>query len=117
MISPFEIYLVMQLDSLVGLSIAFSLLFGAATLFAVFSAFDDAFDRPILVISMTAAPFLVAVLTATLLPSSKTAAAMIVIPAIANNEKIQDEAGELYQLAKQGLKQIVADSETTESKE
>lgn len=42
---------------------------------------------------------------------------MFVIPAIVNNEKVQDEAEELYQLAKQGLKQIVADGEKTESKE
>ncbi|MGE8279072.1 MAG: hypothetical protein ACN6O2_01435 [Stenotrophomonas sp.] len=116
MISPFEIYLVMQLDSLVGLAIGFSILFGAATLFAVFAVFDDC-DRPILALSVTAGPFLVAVLTAALLPSSKTAAAMVVIPAIANNEKIQDEAGELYQLAKQGLTQVIADGSKTESKE
>ena len=117
MISPFEIYLVMQLDSLVGLAIGFSILFGVATLFAVFAALDDALDRPIFALSVTAGPFLVAALTAALLPSSKTAAAMVVIPAIANNEKIQDEASELYQLAKQGLKQVIADGSKTESKE
>jgi hypothetical protein len=42
-----------------------------------------------------------------LLPSSKTAAVMIVLPAVANNENIQREAGELYQIAKQGLADLV----------
>lgn len=42
---------------------------------------------------------------------------MLVIPAILNNEKIQDEAGELYQLAKQGLQRIVADEKQSEDKQ
>ncbi len=37
------------------------------------------------------------------LPSSKEMAAIIVIPAIANNEAAQDEAGELYRLTKAWL--------------
>jgi hypothetical protein len=42
-----------------------------------------------------------------LLPSTKTAAAMVVLPAIANNETLHTEAGELYGLAKQALKEAV----------
>lgn len=117
MISPFEIYLVMQLDSLVGLAVCFSIFFGIATLVAVVGVVGDDLERPIFALVVTAGPFLAAVLTAAILPSSKTAAAMIVIPAIANNEKIQDEAGELYQLAKQGLKQVVADGRKAEPQE
>lgn len=37
------------------------------------------------------------------IPSTKTAAAMVVLPAIANNETIKAEASDLYQLAKMGL--------------
>lgn len=40
------------------------------------------------------------------LPSTKTAAAMIVIPAVANNEAIQREAGELYGIAKDALREL-----------
>ena len=43
------------------------------------------------------------------LPSTKTAAAMVVIPAIANNETIRKEAGDLYALAKQALREAVTD--------
>ena len=46
---------------------------------------------------------------ATLIPSTKTAAAMVVIPAIANNETIRKEAGDLYALAKQALREAVTD--------
>lgn len=45
------------------------------------------------------------------LPSSKTAAAMYVIPAIANNETLRSEAGDLYKLAKEALKQAVGSEE------
>jgi hypothetical protein len=41
------------------------------------------------------------------LPSTKTAATMFIVPAIANNEAIHKEAGELYGLAKQALKEAV----------
>lgn len=40
-------------------------------------------------------------------PSSKTMAAVIVVPAIANNDAIKREAGELYQLAKEALREVV----------
>ena len=42
------------------------------------------------------------------LPTTKTAAAMVILPAIVNNERIQHEAGDLYQLAKQALANAVA---------
>lgn len=50
---------------------------------------------------------MVSFLFANLLPSPKVAAAMYVIPAIANNETVQREASELYQLAKRGLQELV----------
>lgn len=44
------------------------------------------------------------------LPSTRTLAAMIVLPELVNNEQIQNEAGELYGLAKEALKQAVQQS-------
>ncbi len=46
-----------------------------------------------------------------LIPSSKTAAAMYVIPAVANNETLRKEAGELYGLAKDALKDAIGHEE------
>lgn len=54
---------------------------------------------------------------ATLLPSSKTAAAMVIVPAIANNETIRKESGELYDLAKQALRDSVTDKAKEVTKE
>jgi TRAP-type C4-dicarboxylate transport system permease large subunit len=55
-------------------------------------------------------------ITSALLPSTKTAAAMVVIPAIVNNETIRKESGELYDLAKQALREAVTDKAKEASK-
>lgn len=129
MISTWQIYLVMQLDSVsagltfisclgltvVGVSIVWNTLSKADAKEFPYTTDHEArkvqwesrdkwrnrilvFILPLFFINM-------------LIPSSKTAAAMIVIPAIANNERFQAEAGDLYQLAKQGLKKLVADEQ------
>jgi hypothetical protein len=54
-----------------------------------------------------AIPLLICIILSALLPDSKTAAAMYVIPAIANNETIKAESKEIYELAKEGLKKLV----------
>lgn len=46
-------------------------------------------------------------LVVALLPSSKTIAMMVAIPAIANSEPIQKDIPELYQLAKEALKEQI----------
>lgn len=42
-----------------------------------------------------------------MIPSTKSAAMLLVIPTIANSEVVQEEARELYDLAKLGLKELV----------
>jgi hypothetical protein len=44
---------------------------------------------------------------ATFLPSSKTIALMVVVPAVMNSEPIQKDLPELYQMAKEALKQTL----------
>lgn len=117
MISPFEIYLVMQLDSVRLTALLIAVFAGIAIGPVLMSASDRAFKRPVRVIGAALTIFALSVGASALLPSSRTAAAMLVIPAILNNEKIQDEAGELYQLAKQGLQRIVADEKQSEDKQ
>lgn len=127
MISPWQIYLVMQLDSIRDLfgGIAISLIFGSVVIgaFVLMHASDDEYSwnidrkddrknkRAGFVRAIRIAfPFAAVCLFAqAVIPSSKTAAAMIVIPAIANSEVLQKEAGDLYQLAKQGLRELVND--------
>ena len=61
--------------------------------------------------------WLVAVALAIFLPSTKTAAAMVVLPAIVNNEAIRKESGELYDLAKQALRKAATGKATEATKE
>lgn len=45
---------------------------------------------------------------AAMFPSSKTIALMVVVPAVINSEPIQKDLPELYQMAKESLKQTLA---------
>ena len=122
-ITAWEIYWVMQLDSIRGvLGLAAGLCGTALVLMGAFIPLfmlewdDSKFLRVFIYLSAPTLAFSVLIGTAghSFLPSSKTAAAMIVVPAIVNSEAIQDEAGEIYQLAKQALRDVVSDDEVAE---
>ena len=124
MITPFEIYLVLQMDDVKdGLTVLCALT-GLTAFFALFVATigcshdswntQDTRDKKdilrIQAIKWFKSTLVVAALSAlaaTLLPSTKTLAAMLVIPAIANNETVQQEASELYKMAKEALKEAI----------
>lgn len=102
-ISPWEIYWVMQLDH-IRIILAFAVAVGASA--GVIAWIDGELEAVLSHGKLVAlwgmlATFLV------IAPSTKTAAAMIVIPKIANNESVQREAVELYSLAKQALRDAV----------
>jgi cobalamin synthase len=128
-ISAWDVYLVMQLDSVSCLANALTLLAFAATAICIgwhaMSAGEDhwswnqqklperqEFRRKLRGSAKKAAAVALtfAVITA-LIPSSKTVAAMIVLPAIANNETVQTEAADLYKLAKKALAEAVSDDD------
>lgn len=105
MISPWEIYWVMQLDTIGVASVFLTILcLPSAVVTAIAASEGDLPWYVPITLAHFAAFFLVC---AVFLPSSKTAAAMLVIPAIANNEAIQKEAGDLYRIAKDGLRELV----------
>ena len=120
MISPFEVYLVMQLDSLKGM---FSVLTGVCVVFGVILAatlpiwadehlplFKGAPEAGMKWFKRVVAAGLLFLFVGTALPSTKTAAAMIVLPALTSEEVVKplgDEARELYQLAKDALRKAV----------
>lgn len=54
-------------------------------------------------------------LLAAFLPTTKTAAAMVILPAVVNNQKIQAEAGDLYNIAKQALRKAAGAEESTKT--
>ena len=111
MISPFEVYLVMQLDKVI---LASFLVGGVVALPLGILTFAEGMDEDIRLlkwlggISFSAGLFFV--LLATLLPSTKTAATMFILPAITSDEVVKplgNEAKELYDLAKDALRKAV----------
>ena len=136
MISPFEVYLVMQLDSVScavnvlgvgGLIVAAVLtVFNAASQFdaSQFPYLCDKEERKIAWAGRSKARKQVLILAVPmfllggLIPSSKTAAAMIILPALTSKEvtePLASEGKELYALAKQALRDAV-DSKDAEPK-
>lgn len=105
MIDAWDIYWVLQLDAINTAAITLTVL-GAAAVFIAWLAHFDPGTRLSIAVPMVLTPaWMLVFALAVFLPSTKTAAAMFVIPAIANNEAIQNEAGELYDLAKDALRQ------------
>lgn len=126
-ISAWDIYWVLQLDSFIAIAAALLVTGGVVSAGAVICGWIDLdwaesfpntcekqaksglvklkFAKRLALAAIPLA-FLVA-----LLPSSRTAAAMYVLPAIVNNKTLQKEAGDLYGLAKQALQNAAGDEE------
>jgi len=135
MITAWQIYWVMQLDSIGGALVAVAAIAGAAAVVLwIGGAIEKACSNtlPELDISKreaargaamhrAAKPMTwlaaVLILVNAFIPSTKTAAAMIVLPAVANNEAIQREAGELYGIAKDALRELARPKPAKESAE
>lgn len=113
MISPWDIYWVMQLDRIIDLFTGITIAGGVGALLALCMTpvwVDGSMCAPKLrkwIVGVPLAVLLFGAAGAAFIPSTKTAAAMIVVPAIANNETIQEEAGDLYKIAKEGLRELV----------
>lgn len=134
-VSPWTVYWILQLDS-IGASLSVLSIGGllAASLLTIFGAMNKSFSNsyPEHISSkrerasgeamhrlarILAAIVIPLFLINSLLPSTKSMAAIIVVPAIANSEMIRSEAGDLYDLAKQALAKAVAPEEKAPDKE
>lgn len=128
--NAWTIYWILQLDSiregLMILTVMLALLAGFAALFGTIqssSCYRD--DDPDIAAgkakqAMAAKwmkPVLALFVLTLFIPTTKTVAAMVIIPAIANNETIRKESGELYDLAKQALRDAVTDKAKDAAKE
>ena len=117
MITAWDIYWVMQLDSIktlftvASVVILIGLLMFPIWMMMLEDVCDDANGVGKRIAKWGAGSLLISAGIVAFLPSSRTAAAMIIIPKIANSETIQKEAGDLYQLAKDGLRRLVAPPE------
>lgn len=116
MISAWDIYWVMQLDSIGTILFMFAVLGiiggGLLQITRLVAASDENDAGAATFVRLTRATpyFLMAAIAAAIangfLPSTKTAAMMVVVPRIANNEAIQREAGDLYGIAKDALREL-----------
>lgn len=130
-ISPWAIYWILQLDSigsaLTMVGIAASFIAVALGINAFFNrdmaeVYEDSTypegkakhasliaksDSALRVFKRLAPVAGILLLASAFVPSTKTAAAVVIIPTVANNETIQREAGDLYKLAKDALADAV----------
>lgn len=114
--TPFTIYLWQLADGLRSLFGVAAIIFGGFAGFVLFLSFleKDEDSAKIGLVALLAA--LISGACTTLIPSSKTIAMMVAIPAIANSEPIQKDIPELYQLAKEALKEQIVGGKKTETK-
>ena len=138
--NAWTIYWILQLDSINGLLWALLALVGMAEVIALVvwlhgaaanpdSWYSETFKEDARAaqqrapqaksyfVRMLLTAFIPLCLLTALIPSTKTAAAMVIVPAIANNETIRKESGELYGLAKQALRDAVTDKAEDAAKE
>lgn len=133
-INPFYLYLILQLDSIKDfMTGAGAIAFAAGVLAALFTSIhistelsykkrmpniydgDESLDgvRKVRKASGVGAVAGVLVLAAnSLLPTSERMAVLVVLPAVANNEAVQAEAKEVYDLAKRGLAKLIEEPTT-----
>jgi hypothetical protein len=118
MISAWDVYWVMQLDTIGTSMVAAAILIAVASVFvAVASDGDAVWDddkkiiyRPWLVVWTLGALLLAA---RVFLPSSQTAAAMFLVPKLTSPEVLEPvgaEARELYALAKKAIRNLAEDA-------
>jgi len=110
-ITAWNIYWVMQLDSINRSIIVLMVVAGAASLISAMIGSIEDVPAAVSFSKKAAAAFVGCILLGALTPSTKTAAAMIVLPAVANNQAIQREASDLYGIAKDALREIAKPKE------
>ena len=121
MISPLEVYLVMQLDAIISglfVIIGFAVFtIGAIALAIALERDDTSSTNPEYLqlvarhrkLGKLACAMAALIIVANLIPSSRTAATMIVLPAVTSREVAEvvgPEAKELYNLAKDALRSL-----------
>jgi hypothetical protein len=115
MISAWDVYWVMQLDAFNGFATFLAILGGALIVlggFMIGPVSDGEGPLAIRGTQLVRCGLIIMIffaLVSTLLPSSKTAAAMILVPALTSDQVIEPvgkEARELYELAKQALTNV-----------
>lgn len=137
--TAFQVYLILQLDTIkvaMGVPIAISAVFAIAGTIMYFCSLDnlkphidyetDADSEARIeeakrwnstskkMLSFFVPVFVLFVCATTLLPSTKTAAAVVLIPALTQNEELNSDLGEIYNLGIQRIKELLGSEVTPE---
>ena len=122
MITTSEMYWLTRLDDINFVLGLFFILGGVATfLLYLYGAieYEDAPDRrrQVWQIARRAlSSVILALIVGTFIPTTKEMAAILVIPKIVNNEKVQDAGNKLYDLAVEWLEALKPEKNTKEAK-
>lgn len=114
-ITPFDVYLVMQMDSISDIFIVLSCIFGALAFIGLLAyvPLSDKIDengmkRHFKRVKVAFVLFIMFCVTSSLIPNTKTLAAMYILPKVANsefvNETMPTEARELLDLTKEAIR-------------
>jgi hypothetical protein len=121
-IDPFYLYLILQLDSIkeflggpaLGMPLVVAIMATVGLSIGIVVN-DEPYNATLrdglskmrrwaIAVIFTATPLMV---LNVFIPTSERMAVLVVVPAIANNTALQEEAGELYALAKRGLTKLI----------
>lgn len=104
MITTTEMYWLVTLDSIVHVSLALVIVSALATFAALGFVADvrRCFWLPMIPIGM----FFLSVIALTFVPTTKQAAAIIIVPKLANSEKVQTVGNHLYELAVEWMEEL-----------
>ncbi len=120
MVSPWTLYWMMRMDALsslfIGVSVSGVIVLGSLFVIrtVVYTDSEEKTAKEFLRLSKTPYRLGIAVVLvffplAVLTPTTKQMAVIYVLPKVVNNEKVQEECGEVYGLAKDWLKSQVGD--------
>ena len=109
-ITPSTIYWICALDKTLGVAIMLAILSaiaGVVMLFLFLAACEEEVEDNLKkALAATVCAFVASIVTCIFTPSAKTCAAMYVVPAIANSEKLQGVTDGIYDLAIEWLKEL-----------
>lgn len=104
MITTTEMYWLVTLDSIVHASFVFAVISVLASFGAIGYALEEGrfFWLPLMTIGM----FFLSAAAVTFVPTTKQAAAIMIVPKIVNNEKVQMVGNQLYDLAVEWMEEL-----------
>lgn len=123
-ISPIEVYFILQLDSIRNAIVALLIIIGLPTVISAvifFLSFDACFEFDGTVraltkklCTMSLSLFFVLFLVQAFIPSTKQMAAVLILPQVVNNEKVQQLPGDILNLVQSLIKEwTVQNSDNT----